>query len=342
MKVSGANEVDYNGTFQIIVVNSTTFTYLVANSPSTPATGTILYVKAGLGWTKPFAAGTNSQTYRSADITSNQFYLQVIDNGATAGGGREAQVYGAEVMVADQAVNVGRFPTAVQMPSGVCWEKSSTADSSTRGWYLAGDDKTFYFWHTSSTNISNSGMNNARTFGFGHFIPYKSDDAFNTFIVGDNAFPGAVALSNLNSFGLSMSYGYNGVLITGSLYAPRSYTQIGSAVNLNTFGTGYSTSAPTIGAVGGPSSGLIGYPNIPDAGVYVVPFTAWETGINARGRFPGLYAPTFSGITWSQGDRFVINNPSPMSCVLQYTSSQVTTNSTYWGTFLVDIFGPWV
>lgn len=41
--ISGANQSDYNGTFTITVTGATTFTYTVANSPTTPATGTIVY-----------------------------------------------------------------------------------------------------------------------------------------------------------------------------------------------------------------------------------------------------------------------------------------------------------
>lgn len=40
--ISGATQTDYNGAFTITVVNTTEFTYTVANSPATPATGTIL------------------------------------------------------------------------------------------------------------------------------------------------------------------------------------------------------------------------------------------------------------------------------------------------------------
>ena len=42
MKISGANQSDYNGIFQISYVDSTPFKIEVANSPTTPATGTIL------------------------------------------------------------------------------------------------------------------------------------------------------------------------------------------------------------------------------------------------------------------------------------------------------------
>jgi len=40
--ISGATQTDYNGAFTVTVTNATVFTYTVANSPTTPATGTIL------------------------------------------------------------------------------------------------------------------------------------------------------------------------------------------------------------------------------------------------------------------------------------------------------------
>lgn len=44
--IAGANETDYNGTFRVTSVPSTTtFTYTVSNSPSSPATGTITMQK---------------------------------------------------------------------------------------------------------------------------------------------------------------------------------------------------------------------------------------------------------------------------------------------------------
>lgn len=41
--IAGANQADYNITASITVLTTTTFTYTVANSPTTPATGTIVY-----------------------------------------------------------------------------------------------------------------------------------------------------------------------------------------------------------------------------------------------------------------------------------------------------------
>ena len=39
--IAGATQTDYNGTVKITVLTTTTFSYTVANSPTTPATGTI-------------------------------------------------------------------------------------------------------------------------------------------------------------------------------------------------------------------------------------------------------------------------------------------------------------
>lgn len=46
--VSGANQTDYNITASIVVTGSKTFTYTVANTPTSPATGTIVYTLGGV------------------------------------------------------------------------------------------------------------------------------------------------------------------------------------------------------------------------------------------------------------------------------------------------------
>jgi hypothetical protein len=42
IRITGADQADYNGTFEVTVTGDTTFTYSVANSPTTPATGTMV------------------------------------------------------------------------------------------------------------------------------------------------------------------------------------------------------------------------------------------------------------------------------------------------------------
>jgi len=46
--LAGADQADYNGTWSIVVTGTTTFTFTVENSPTTPATGTMTATYLGL------------------------------------------------------------------------------------------------------------------------------------------------------------------------------------------------------------------------------------------------------------------------------------------------------
>jgi uncharacterized phiE125 gp8 family phage protein len=46
--IAGADQADYNGTFEITVTGATTFTFTVANSPTTPATGAMTVADLGV------------------------------------------------------------------------------------------------------------------------------------------------------------------------------------------------------------------------------------------------------------------------------------------------------
>lgn len=63
--IAGANETDYNGKYQITYVDTTTFTYAVSNTPTTPATGTLTFTKDnievwGIQEFTPYTADTDS------------------------------------------------------------------------------------------------------------------------------------------------------------------------------------------------------------------------------------------------------------------------------------------
>jgi len=48
LTVFGADQADYNGTFQVTVTGAATFTYAVANNPATPATGVLTVASLGV------------------------------------------------------------------------------------------------------------------------------------------------------------------------------------------------------------------------------------------------------------------------------------------------------
>jgi hypothetical protein len=84
--IAGAVQSDYNGTFQIRYVSSTVFTIEVANSPVTPATGTITavpYTESYFKLTKyANAGGTNTFLHESNGYTSTMSSSVYQDNSA--------------------------------------------------------------------------------------------------------------------------------------------------------------------------------------------------------------------------------------------------------------------
>jgi hypothetical protein len=347
MVIEGAAQTEYNGTLQITVVDSTHFTFAVTGTPTSPATGTLTYYKAGLQWTRPFAAGTNSQTYQSADITSNRFYLQLIDNGATTGGAKEAQAYGVEVMTGDQTVTSGRFPIPASFANGLCWYKSTTADTVQRPWTIFGDDRTFYVF------VDSDSAGTARVhYGFGHFITFKAGDSFNTFIGGSEAFNTSIALAlpgtrqTVAKYNNANGYGYSFTTPCRGGYVARSHSQSGGGVTLNGFVPGSASAVwpnADSGSTGGqaetgsPLSSNEGtsYPNGSDSGLYVGPMLAYEctTGFPWRGRLPGIFG--------SMHNRPLAHYETAVNVVGLGAVTLTAVYLTTLGEALLDTYGPW-
>lgn len=274
--IAGATQTDYNGVFAITVVNSTSFTYTVANAPVTPATGAILQRKAPLGWASPFT-GADKAVYRSADTSSNRFYLRILETGATSGGQKECAVWAAESM-SDVDTSTNRFPTSAQLVDGVCWNKSGTTDATARAWTLIGDDRTFYLIvNTQATAATVCSM------GFGHVNTFKAGDGFNTFIGSQQTFNN----NNTSQALTAISAWSNTISPNLGLYLARSYSQTGGSIRAGIVTTGSSRSA-----FGGDA--LLAYPHGVDNGLYVAPAYLVEAnvaGAPTRGRLPGYYDP---------------------------------------------------
>lgn len=335
LTISGATGGDaalYNGTYMITVLTGTTGTYIMTSTPSANATGTLLYAKAGLQWTKPFAAGTNAQTYRSADTGSNQFYLQVIDNAATAGAGKEAQIYGAEVMSADQTVTSGQFPTVAQLANGMSFRKSTTADGTARAWTLVGDDRTFYL----ISNTGDAANQNFHSMGFGHFLSFKPADGYNTFVAAGLAFNSAASTAVIPGLAQASTLGS---LSGGGVYVARLYSQTGGSIASGLVGYANAASTGVIGSAGA-AGALLTYPNPADSGLYVAQLLISDSALGVRGRMPGYYQPLhaipFSNYDLSTG---VTGLSGVTLTALSIVGTQGGTNVT--GQVLVDTFGPW-
>ncbi len=71
--ISGATETPYNGTFRITVTGSTTFTYTMASSTTSPATGTPIYTVLGI-------AGINNNQFVHVNSLQERIYFVEKDS----------------------------------------------------------------------------------------------------------------------------------------------------------------------------------------------------------------------------------------------------------------------
>ncbi len=319
---TGTGNAQYNGTFRITVLGSKTFTYEMASDPGANASGNPVYTKPGLQWTRPFAAGTNSQTYISqatVGAMGEEYiprYLQVNDNGTPSN--RGSYIYGAEIMESNNVVLSGRFPTVSQRASGGMLAKSYDNSTIQRGWILWGDEKTFSF-----ATQPYYGNRYHAAMSFGYIIPYKNGEKFNTHIscCDADSIP-----SNTGLF-YSSTLGYNGIDL---FYLCRNFTQIGSSSE-SSLALCYTTTASLFSF-----QGLLTHPNVVDNSIYIQPVFVNNLN-NLYGKFPGIYGK-LSDAPLTNKD--IITNVVGFPVDKQFLHLAIGNNN-YVSTMIIDRFGPW-
>lgn len=339
--IAGAVETDYNGRYIVTVSSSTVFTYTVANSPTTPATGTITSRRASAGWDLAYS-GTNKAVYRSPNNASARHYLRVLDDASSGGGAKEGVVRGY-VSMSDVDTGTEPFPTVAQQATGLYAQKSITANSTARTWWAFADDKTFYLAIANGTSTL--------IYGFGHFQSFASGDAYNTLISFSKNSNSATATSQCSGIQAGQSAASNATHSTAVLYCPRSYTQSGTSIIASSFGSGHSGSTGAAAAAHGgtTSSGSHGVA-IPSsnadgafycASIHVMEMVASNANV-IRGKIPGIYAPmhpqgTISSGTVSTG----INGLNGKNVYHLDHNSMNVSSSALAGQLLFDQTGPW-
>ncbi|MGL6290143.1 MAG: hypothetical protein ACRC2H_05610 [Silanimonas sp.] len=283
IRIVGAAQAEYNGTFRITNITANTFDFTVTGTPVTPATGAITADVAPLGWTKPFS-GTNIAAYRGP-VGSARHFLRVDDTN-----GQFAAVRGFEAMT-DINTGTGQFPTTVQAAGGLFWNKSSAAGTAVRRWTLVSDGRTIYLliYQTAddptSTNISNH--------IFGDIRSYRPGDVFNTLLTGSgnsttsstitasSGFPGNCFSDSPYNISTTMRYGR---------FMPRDHFQEGSAIQpvfIAPPGHAVTTSTNNSNTFG---NGLVPFPN-PANGALFASRILLSTPSVVRGELPGVFAP---------------------------------------------------
>lgn len=330
--IAGAVETAYNGEFVVTVTGSSSFTYDVSGSPSTPATGTITSKRAPAGFTKVFA-GTNKAVYRANDLSSRRHYFRFIDDGTTAGGAREMRFAGY-VTMSDVDTGTDIFPTTGQYPNGFFWNKSDTADSTGRHWVLITDGKTVYHFAyiqstTASGDITSPGAN-MNNMGFGDLLEFKPGDAYCSFCTGGSAANQFTSTQYNGMFNTSTTITNSGA----STFAPlivtaRDFTAVPGARLSQLFASSLS------GTLGG--SAYISYPHVIDNGFYMTPVNVTQgSPALIRARMPGYFEPLHSNC---------FPNTSIVENVQGYMGRKFMMlwgkHGSTVGACLVDITGPW-
>jgi hypothetical protein len=320
-----------NGVWKITVTSSTIFTFVGPGGLGTPATGTITYRKAPLAWTNAFATAGNIATFRGQSVTgrTTQHYLRVDDNGTLATPSyRECQVRGY-VTMSDKDTGTEPFPTVALEANGNIWRKSTTLDATARPWVLVGDGATFYF----VSNSDNSLTAGRHLCGFGGHLTDIVGDAYHSFISG--ARTSNVASPTLGNGSLGTVTALYGTTIYVSAYAPRSYTQLGTALAISG-GTPVGANA-TPAVLSGIAINPLPYPHDPDGGLYVYSVLCTQAGQAIRGRFPGLYGHYHTSHPGAEGDQ-ITTVAGLTGVTLRFVS---ITSVAVAGMALFDEFGPW-
>ena len=282
--IMGAEQADYNIDAVVSVVDATHFTYTVANSPVTPATGTITVKRSPAGFTKEFSA-TNKAAYRSNDTSGSRPYLQIIDDGSTTGAAREAKTRGYLTMT-DVDTGGEPFPTLGQYANGLMTYKSNAINTGARPWVLVTDGKTVYFQACMDQAPASMQASGGWLWwmAFGDIISSRPNDPYTAFLAACHA----ENQQTTDSHGVN----HNGMFVpavrtsnpsSGSCYIVRSHSQVVGATVMNQMGHGWDQSA--LGSLG-----IFSYPHIPDNGFMMTPLLCMQGGV-MRGRMPGVYEP---------------------------------------------------
>lgn len=183
VQISGADQTAYNGKHKITVVDANTYTYTIASTPATPATGTITAKQAACGWTASYS-GTNRKAWISPAINR---YVEILENSAAT----TCSIFAYSTMSAsasgsDQLGGITISPKSV--------DSASTATH----WIVHSVDNLIYLL-ISGTNASTTSLSSAAFYPhvFGEFSSTVSNDTFNFILsVGGNGF---AVNSNLSS-----------------------------------------------------------------------------------------------------------------------------------------------
>lgn len=320
VKLSGANQSEYNGNFQYTYVDPNYFTITVTGSPASPATGSINSSIAPLGWAKPFS-GTNTAAYQSPESNSTKMYCRVDDTGTNY-----ARIVGCESMISIDSYS-RLFPTATQRSGGLWITKSNTADTVSRSWEIVGDGYSFFLFTTHGLSTAT----NKDTFYFGDPCSEMLSDPYGCLIYGNYGgnvgnWPGA------NSYAQTIHNSTQLITTDVAHYFARNYMQTGTACLALKHGN-YTLGGNILGY-----NAAVPYPNPADNGLHVSPIFVTDPYC-VRAQLKGLWQPLH---VRPLGHGYLLPaTQSPIGRRLYSIATASTGSTSTAGESHLDIDGPW-
>lgn len=239
IRISGANQGEFNGDFKIKqIVDTNTITFELNTAATvTNATGTINCLLAPLDFEKPFssttALGGGRAAFRSKDESlPNRPFLRVVDERISnysnnyakyAKVGIVENMTGIDTMTGVQAPYIASAPTRNWNPTGsglnikngwAKWYYCSAGESNTDStnladfsitagnWLVVGTDTGFYIMNSvnNDANALEGEKKLAYCYGFGVFEPIADDDLFIHYLLATNYWEAAQNISYRASY----------------------------------------------------------------------------------------------------------------------------------------------
>lgn len=234
IRISGANQAEFNGDFKIKqIVDTNTITFELNTAATvTSATGTINCLLAPLGFEKPFssttALGGGRAAFRSKDESlPNRPFLRVVDERISSYSNNYAKyakvgivenMTGIDTMTGVQAPYIAAAPARNWNPTGsgvsikngwakwyYCSVGENNVDSTSLAgfsivagdWLVVGTDSGFYIMNSVNNDASalEEEAKLAYCYGFGAFEPIADDDLFSHFLLATNIWEIAQSIS---------------------------------------------------------------------------------------------------------------------------------------------------
>lgn len=321
----GCTSTALNGEQRITEATSTTLKFDTAAANSSQTTGATVKTSPA-GYEKLFS-GTNLAAYRSLSGTTNGCAIRMAD---------AAGLIYVRGYMSMSSINDGTTPfptTGQEAGSGAKWPKTYNPALNTPNIkFDVFSDGRAIFWSPMAGYSSNTTWTGTKLFGFFEYGKYIATDGFNSVLTGGRNTDDIHNGGDFGTVGVDQSY-------PDRYWAPKSYTGVGSAVNL------FMATITRSTLKSGLDTNYGSWPPL-DGRLRTGSLEAVEAAFNGtssvpRGEIPG-YVHLHASIplnAFSRGDIIQVNGRNHY--VLKPTVNFSQTGAQFNRTDAIDITGPW-